>query len=180
MKRIYFVVIAILLMNTAGFSQKGNNSIGVGGDLSFPMGEFSNFYKTGFGAYTKALLGVARAGQISFTAGYSSFKFMTNFEGVNSTISLAPVLVGYRHNFNGFFVEPQVGYSIANIKISADELEDDITDSGGFLTWAATVGYVFNKQVEISARYQVGGTNSTKMNLFGLRLGYNFSLGAKK
>ena len=180
MKRVYLVVLASVLLSTAVFSQKGNNVIGVGGDLSFPIGDFGDFYKTGVGIYGKAMLGVGKAGHVTFTSSYSAYKIKTNFEGVTSTIGLAPVLIGYRHNFDGFFVEPQIGYAIANIKVTSIDMEEPFTDAGGNLAWAASVGYVFNQQVEISARYQGSGNNGTNMNVFGVRLGYNFSLKRSK
>ena len=176
MKRVYLVVLASILFSTAVFSQKGNNVIGVGGDLSFPMADFGEFYKTGVGIYGKAMFGVGKAGHVTFTSSYSSYKIKTNFEGVTSTIGLTPVLIGYRHNFDGFFVEPQVGYAIASIKISSAFSDETFTDAGGNFACAASIGYVFNKQVEISARYQVSGTSEANMNVVGLRLGYNFSL----
>jgi len=180
MKRVYFVVLASLLFSSVVFSQKGNNAIGLGGDLSFPTGDFANFYKAGPGIYGKVMLGVGKAGHVTFTSSYSAYKIKTNFEGVTSTIGLAPVLIGYRHNFDGFFVEPQLGYAIANIKISSIDMEEPFTDAGGNIAWAASIGYVFNQQVEICARYQGSGNNGTTMNVFGLRLGYNFSLKRSK
>ena len=180
MKRIYFVALASVLFSTAVFSQKGNNVIGVGGDLSFPMGDFGDFYKNGLGIYGKAMLGVGKAGHVTLTSGYSAYKIKTNFEGVTSTMGLAPVLLGYRHSFDGFFIEPQVGYAIANVKISSVDTDETFTDAGGNLACAASIGYDFNKQVEISARYQVSGNNGSSMNIFGLRLGYNFSLKSSK
>jgi hypothetical protein len=169
-----------MLVSVSGFSQKGDNVVGVGGDLSFPMGDFGNFYKTGFGIYGKGMLGVGKAGHVTLTTGYTGFKVINNWEGVDSRLSLTPLLIGYRHSFNGFFIEPEIGYEVAVVKISADELPNDFTDSKGFFSCAAVAGYVFNKQLEISARYQVGAKDAGHVNVFGLQVGYNFSLGHSK
>ncbi len=94
-------------------------------------------------------------------------------------MNLIPLLIGYRHNFDGIFIEPQAGYMVIGAKMNSAE-EGTMTDSGGLLSGALSIGYVFDKQVEISARYQVAGKNGSNLNLFGLRLGYNFSLGRGK
>ncbi len=179
MKRICVLTIASFLISTAGISQKGNNTIGGGGDLCFPTGQFGDFFKTGFGVYGKTMLGIGKAGQMTFTSGYSSFKLSENLPGATVTFSLIPLLVGYRHNFNGVFIEPQLGYSIVGAKTISEE-EGSMTDADGFFTAAANIGYVFNRQVEVSLRYQAGGKNGSDVHLLGLRLGYNFSLGSSK
>jgi hypothetical protein len=178
MKRINMVFAAIILFYATGLAQKGNSQIGVGADLSIPTSTFASYFKTGIGAYAKALLGVGKSGQVSFTSGYSSFKQAGEVTDVTAIVSIVPLLIGYRANMNGFFAEPQIGYGVFGGKfMTADGV---FTDSGGGFIWAAGVGYVFNKQIEVSARYQNGGNHGTYLGLFGLRLGYNFSLGGSK
>jgi hypothetical protein len=179
MKRVYLMILGIVLVSATGFAQKGNNQIGVGADVSFPTGDFGEAFKTGFGGYAKGLYGIGTAGQITFTTGYSGMKAKGSTDDFKITTSIIPLLAGYRHNFNGFFAEPQIGYGIYGIKIKGDEMFDG-KDSEGAFTWAATVGYIFNKQVEISARYQSGHKDGGSMSLFGVRVGYNFSLGGNK
>ena len=48
------------------------------------------------------------------------------------------------------------------------------------LPGAAAAGYVFNNKIEVSARYQTGGSEGSSVSIFGLRVGYNFSLGGAK
>ena len=179
MKKIYMVLLAAILLNASSFAQKGKNQLGFGADLSLPTSDFGNYFKTGAGGYVKGMLGVGKAGQVTVTTGYSSFKEAGDWEDFTTTVTIVPLLFGYRHNFNGFFVEPQLGYGIYGAKVT-DFQEGFYTESGGAFTWAAGVGYIFNNQVEVSARYQSGGQQGTNFNLFGLRLGYNFSLGGSK
>jgi hypothetical protein len=179
MKRVFLVVLATVLFFATSFAQKGNNVIGGGADLGLPMGDFGDHFKTGFGIYGKGMFGVGKAGQVTFTAGYSSFKESGDWADFTTTLNIVPLLIGYRHNFNGLFVEPQIGYSIIGAKINSAE-EGIFTESDGAFTCAASIGYVFNKQVEVSARYQTGGKQGVNLGLFGLRLGYNFSLGGSK
>jgi hypothetical protein len=56
----------------------------------------------------RGLLGVGTAGQVSLTVGYASFKEKKE-SGTDAKFTMLPILAGYRHNFNGLYVEPQVG-----------------------------------------------------------------------
>ena len=179
MRKMYMVLLATILVSVSSFGQKGKNYLGGGLDLSLPTGEFGSYFKTGIGGYVKAMLGVGEAGAVTFTTGYSSFKEAGDWEGFSATQGVAPLLVGYRHHFNGFFVEPQIGYAIFNYKENSIE-NGFYTESGGGFTWAAGVGYVFNNKIEVSARYQTGGNEGSSLSIFGLRVVYNFSLGAAK
>ena len=176
MKKIYMVLLATILIYASSLAQKGNNRIGIGADISIPTSDFGSYFKTGFGGYAKALFGVGKSGQVSFTSGYSNFKAT---EGVPLTLSFIPLLIGYRANFNGFFVEPQLGYLVIGGKALTPE-DELVTGSTGSFMWAAGAGYVFNNKVEISARYQMGSKQGTNLGSFGLRLGYNFSLKGSK
>ncbi len=179
MRKIYTVMLATILISASSFAQKGKSYIGVGGDLSLPTGDFGAYYKSGIGGYVKAMLGVGQAGAVTFTTGYSSFKEAGDFEDFTSTQGVAPLLIGYRHSFNGFFVEPQIGYGIYTYKETSAE-NGYYTESGGAFTWAAGVGYVFNNKIEVSARYQIGSSEGESASMFGLRVGYNFSLNGSK
>ena len=96
--------------------RKARTILGGGLDLSLPTGDFGTYFKTGIGGYVKAMLGVGKVGAVTFTTGYSSFKEAGDWEDFTATQGVAPLLFGYRHNFNGFFVEPQIGYGIYNYK----------------------------------------------------------------
>lgn len=182
MKKIFAIVIASVFITATGFAQKGNNKIGVGADLSFPTGDFGEAFKTGFGGYVKGMYGIGEAGQITFTTGYSGFKMKDAIDEFKMTTSIIPLLAGYRHNFQSFFAEGQLGYGIYGVKVKTtmDEFEGlEGKDSEGAFTWALNAGYVFNDKIEVSARYQSGHKDGSSQSLFGLRVGYNFSLGGK-
>ena len=115
---------------------------------------------------------------MTFTSGYSSFKSAGEWADFNVTQTAIPFLIGYRANFNGFFVEPQIGYGAYSEKYPEDD--GFATDSGGAFTWAAGLGYVFNKKIELSARYQSASKEGSSVTMFGLRVGYNFSLQPSK
>jgi hypothetical protein len=176
MKKTIVFLLAALLFYASSFGQKGNNQIGVGADISIPTSDFGSYFKTGLGGYVKALLGVGKSGQVSFTGGYTSFKAAG---GVPLKIGIAPLLIGYRANFNGFYLEPQIGYAILNAQFNGGDELGYMTDAGGNLMWAAGIGYVFNKKFELGARYQSTSNQGDTFGSFGLRLGYNFSLKGK-
>ena len=178
MKKMCVVLLVTNLIAAASFAQKGKNFIGAGADLSLPAGVFGDDFKRGVGAYVKAMLGVGQSGAVTLTTGYSGFKEIADFNDVATTATIIPVLLGYRHNFNGFFVEPQIGYGLYPYK--HDSEDGFYTDTEGTFTWAAGVGYVFNNKIEVSARYQTANRAGFNVGVFGLRLGYNFSLGGSK
>ena len=177
MKKIIVCSLAALLFYATSFGQKGSNYIGAGADVAIPTGDFGSMFKPGIGMYVKALLGVGKSGQVTFTSGYSGFKAVGDFP---VKTGIVPLLFGYRANFNGFFIEPQLGYSINNAKLEGFDGEAPETTQGGSVMWAAGAGYVFNNKIEVGARYESASNNGTTIGLFGLRLGYNFSLTSAK
>ena len=179
MKKTFFIVLAGILLSVGAYAQKGDLTFGGGADVSFPSGDFGNYFKPGFGVYGKTMLGVGKAGHVTFTTGYSSFKLRDGLADVTTIFNQVPVLLGYRHNFNSFFVEPQLGYSFVGVKMTSEE-DGSYTEGSGLATWAAGVGYIFNNHVEVSARYQSGSKNGSSVSTFGLRVGYNFSLKPSK
>jgi hypothetical protein len=178
MKKFQMVLLAVLLVSASSYSQKRQSQIGGGSDVTLPTGEFGNFYKTGFGGYVKALVGAGKNGQVTFTFGYTRHKEIGGTPEWNSIASIMPLLAGYRHYINNFFVEPQMGYGIYNIKYV--EFDEFWTESGGAFTFAASAGMAFSNQIEISARYQTGGQHGKSIGVFGVRLGYNFNLKSSK
>jgi hypothetical protein len=177
MKKMVLVIVGIALLSSAAMAQRGNNRLSVAADLSAPTGDFGEYSKMGFGGTVKALYGIGKSGQITLTSGYTSISAKEIFKQLlgadKITQSIIPVLAGYRHNIKGFYVEPQVGYGLYASKIKGGML--DSKDSGGAITWAAGVGYVY-RSFELGARYQSGHKDGESNGLVGVRLGYNFSL----
>ncbi|MDP4264555.1 MAG: outer membrane beta-barrel protein [Bacteroidota bacterium] len=181
MKRIYVVILGMILFSACGFAQKGNNQVGVSAELAVPTGDFNDYGKAGFGGIVKGLYGIGSAGQITLTSGYLSFsaknEYKSLLEADKISLSIIPILAGYRHHFGDFYAEPQVGYGIYKSRIKGGFY--DSKNSEGAFTWAAGVGYVF-KELEVGVRYQSGHKDGTSTALFGLHIGYNFSLSGDK
>jgi len=167
MKKVLLLLASAIAFSAVGFTQKGHNQIGVAFEVGIPTGDFGTYSKTGFGGSVRGLFGIGTAGQITFTTGYTSFKFK-DFDAHSSII---PLLAGYRHNFSGFFVEPQIGYGIYGTKVSGGESSSD-----GAFTWAVGAGYAMNG-FEGGVRYQSASKNGSSLGLVGIHVGYNFTLG---
>lgn len=177
----FFLALGVSFVSLAGFAQTGNNQIGVGAELALPTGDMGDVYKAGIGVTVKGLYGIGEAGQITLTTGLISFgakSDMADWLGADKIKSnIIPILAGYRHNFQGFYGEPQVGYSIASIKVKGGEF--DGSDSDGAFTWGLNAGYVFNNKIDAGIRYQSSHKDGSSTAFFGIKVAYLFSLAGK-
>lgn len=165
MKKILLVMV-VASMSLLSHAQKGNNQIGVAFEAGIPTGDFGDVVKTGFGGSAKGLLGVGTAGQVTLTVGYTSFGVK---DASDAHFTIVPILLGYRHNFSGLYVEPQLGYGSYAVK------EGGVSVSSGEFTWAIGLGYAMSG-FDIGARYQSASKDGSTTSLVGLHVGYNFSL----
>ena len=177
MKKVFLTMAAVVALASASFAQKGNNQIGIGAEVGIPTGDFGEAMKAGFGGAVKGLYGIGTAGQITGTIGYTSFKMKGSSEDAKMSIGILPILAGYRHNFSGFYVEPQVGYSIVRAKV--DMLGQSESDSEGAFAWAAGAGYQISG-LDLGVRYQASTKDGGSMGFFGFRVAKNFSLGGSR
>jgi len=176
MKKL-FLALSILSTALVSSAQTGKNEIGVGADLGLPAGDFKEGYKLGIGGYVKGLYGIGSAGQITLTTGYTTYsgksEIMDALNADKMKTAIIPILAGYRHNFDGFYAEPAIGYGIFSSKLKSPVFDE--SESDGAFTWSIGAGYVVNK-FDVGLRYQSSSKNGTSFGLFGLRVGYNFSL----
>jgi len=173
------LVLTVLSAAFVSSAQTGKNEIGVGADLGLPTGDFKKAYKLGFGGYVKGLYGIGSAGQITLTTGYTTYsaksEVLDAMEVDKMKVGIIPILAGYRHNFDGFYAEPAIGYGILRNKFKSEQFDIDLSESTGAFTWSLGAGYVVNK-FDIGLRYQSSSKDGSTFGLFGLRIGYNFSL----
>jgi len=173
--RKVILVLASFFVLSAIKAQSGKNQIGIASEVGIPMGDFKDAVKTGFGGSLKYLHGVGTAGQVSLTSGYTIYNAKDVPSGYTVRSSIIPILLGYRQNFSGVYVEPQAGYGIYGSKFKGGGVDE--SNSDGAFTWAIGVGYAMEQGLDIGARYQSASKNSATTSLIGLHLGYNFSLG---
>ena len=169
MRKVLLVLAAVFALGAAK-AQTGKNQISIGFDLGLPTGDYSDAFKLGLGGTAKYLHGVGSAGQVSLTTGYESFKAKN---GIDASVSQLPILVGYRQNFSGAYVEPQVGYTIIGSKFGSE------SESTGGFGYAIAAGYAMEQGLDLSARYQAVSKDGT-FGFIGFRIAYNFSLGGSK
>ena len=176
MRKVFLVLASVFALGVAN-AQTGKNQFGIGVDLGLPMGDFGDAAKLGIGGYAKYLHGVGSAGQVSLTTGYQSYKVKDELldQDESASFSIIPILLGYRHNFSGLFLEPQLGYGIYGYKVKMGGVS--ASDSEGAFTWAIGAGYAMEQGLELGARYQSASKDGSTTSFIGLRVGYNFSLG---
>jgi hypothetical protein len=174
MRKLMMAFILVALSFAGAHAQTGNNQVGIGAEVGIPTGDFGDAFNPGFGASVKGLYGVGSAGQVTLTLGYTIFKEKEE-SGVNLKASILPIMAGYRHNFSGLYLEPQIGYG--SYGLHAKYMGESESESEGGFTWAAGLGYAMNG-LDISARYQSGKLEDadSPFSLVGIRIGYNFSL----
>jgi len=173
-KLLLLTVIALFTLLT--HAQKGHNQIGVAFEVGLPMGDFGDAAKTGFGGLVKGMYGIGEAGQITFTTGYSSFKWKNLGSEESGNSWIMPFLMGYRHNFSGFYAEPELGYGLVGSKYNVTGMSSSA--SAGAFAWGAGIGFAKNG-FDAGVRYQ-GLTKDGTVSVIGLHLGYNFTLGGTK
>lgn len=181
MKKVLLASVALVAIATSGFSQKGNNQVTPAVEIALPTGDASDVNTIGLGVTVKGLYGIGEAGQISFTTGLltaggkKDYKNLLGADKIRST--MIPLLAGYRHHFNGFFAEPQIGYGIYSAKIKGGAY--DMKDSQGAFTWAIGGGYIFDRY-EAGIRFQSMHKDGGSSGFFGIRFGYNISVNGIK
>ncbi len=180
MKKVFLSIFAMTAIAVVSFAQQGSFKLSPAVELAVPTGDAADNSKPGLGVTVKGLYGISEAGQVTLTSGLlvsgakKDIKEMLGADKVTST--MIPILAGYRHNFNGIYVEPQVGYGIYGSKIKGGEF--DSKESDGAFTWAAGAGYVFNN-FEAGVRYQSAHKDGSSSGFFGVRLGYILPIGSK-
>ncbi|MBS1532848.1 MAG: hypothetical protein JSU01_21270 [Bacteroidetes bacterium] len=172
MKKVLFTLLAFALSVAACYAQKGNNQIGIGGEINFPLGNgYNDIYNPGIGGNLKGLYGIGDAGQLTLTAGYNSFSGKSSSQFGDQTLSLIPIQAGYRYNLkSGLYGEGQAGLGILTTKVTGYSASQ--TNFAG----AINVGYLF-KGFDIGVKYY---TEFDVFSSFAVRLAYNIPLGDKK
>ena len=177
MKKIFFAIVLIAAFSVAANAQKGTKQISAGVELGFPTGGFGDGAKVGFGVSGKGIFGITDDGDITATTGLSNF----GLKGYSSSsMTVIPILGGYRHNFQGsvkgLYVEPQIGAGVYFTKYGTGGYKEK--DSEVDFTWALGGGYVYNN-FDFGLRYQRAQAEGGGIGFFSLKVAYNFPLAGK-
>ncbi|MGZ3751035.1 MAG: hypothetical protein ACXVA2_09440 [Mucilaginibacter sp.] len=171
MKKILLILAFIIFAFNCCFAQKGNNQISIGAEVNFLASNgYSTIYNPGIGGNLKGLYGIGSASQLTISGAFSSFSGKSSSTYGDQTLTLLPVLAGYRYNLtNGLYGEGQAGLAILTTKATG------FSFSQTNFAAAINVGYVIHG-FDISARYY---TEGDVVSTFAVRLAYNFSLSGK-
>ncbi|MEJ2901810.1 outer membrane beta-barrel protein [Pedobacter panaciterrae] len=142
--------------------------LGIGAEFAFPMGDFGDVYKLGYGGSLLYQHPVATNLNLTGSAGYLSFKAKDEFGG--GSYGSIPVKAGARYFVaENFYIGGELGAAFS-------------TESGGKTAFAYSpgIGIEFpvsdGGAIELGGRYEGWSANSTTSSFIGLRLAYNFGL----
>lgn len=173
MRKVFLTAAAIIGIATASWAQAGKNQLGIGAEIGLHTGEGGG---SAFGGTAKYLHGVGTAGQVTLTAGA---QFDSESEaGFKVTGTQIPVLLGYRHHFNGLYVEPQVGYLSTKMTVTENG-QKVLSASDGAFAYAVGGGYAFTNGLDLGVSFR-NGAKSGYTGQIVFRAGINFSLGSSK
>ncbi len=170
MRKVFLTMSAVFAIATASFAQTGKNQIGIGAEVALSTGDGGG---TAFGGTAKYLHGVGTAGQVTLTAG--ALFHSESEDEVKATLTMIPILAGYRHNFNGLYVEPQLGYQSMKAKVKFDG-QDFGSASDGAFAYAIGGGYAFQNGLDLGVSFR-NAAKSGSSGMIVFRAGFNFSLG---
>lgn len=170
MRKVFLTFSAIVAMATVSFAQTGKNQIGIGAEFGVATQSGGG---TAFGGTAKYLYGIGTAGQLTFTAG--AMFDSDSEDNVKVTATNIPLLAGYRHNFNGLYVEPQLGYMSTKFTMKVDG-QKYLSGSDGAVAYGIGGGYAFTNGLDLGLSFR-NATQSGATGMFVLRAGFNFSLG---
>lgn len=183
MKKTILLSVALIFACFSAFAQEGNNQASIGLDLGLPTGDFGKSSNVGFGGTVKGMYGIGTAGQVELTLGYIGFGGKSvDFGGFHSksSVGIIPILIGYRHHIEDFYLEPQLGLSVFSSKMKSSgsiggmTIPSSSSSTTGF-GWALGAGYLY-QDFDFSIRYQSQSAGGGSIGFFGVRVGYNFDI----
>jgi hypothetical protein len=179
MKKLFLVVLLGTAVAYSATAQKtddkkitGGTSASIGAEIAIPTGDLGESHKLGLGGSAKLAIPVVTNGDVTISAGYITFSGKEIGGGLKySNYNMIPLKVGFRYSLGegGFYVEPQLGYTFVSFGGSND----------GAFTYAPNIGYMINRMVDVSARYEAASKDGGTVSHIGFRIAYNFSLNAK-
>jgi len=176
MRQTLGAVVCLLIMSPTLLAQGEpgifKNSVGVGAELSIPVGDFADIAGIGYGGFARFQYGVDSRTAFTITAGYT----------VWSSKDLGPTLMAEAKAFRflaggKFYIAPSF---FATIEAGTDAYMFDytgalITTSGTEWRFMLPIGVGFQKSgFEVAGKYYVLHVDSPS---FSITAGYNWILG---
>ena len=172
MKKVLLGIAAVFALSAVN-AQSGKNQLGIGAEVGIPTESGS---KAGFGGSLKYMHGVGTAGQVTLSAGALVQSDKEDILGTEykTTVTTIPILLGYRHYFSGFFIEPQAGYVSTKGKVKGGG--DDFSASEGSFGYAFGLGYAMEQGLDLGVKY-LNVAESGAKGLIVFRVAWNINLG---
>ena len=147
------------------------------------VGNNTNNYSFGIGAYIKGVFPVSQAGDVTLELGANIF--FLNDGGSGDGTAMVPIKAGYRYSLNGtgmgFYVEPQIGYNIYGVtSANVDGTTENFTFHG--LVLAAGTGYLFligNTPLDLNLHYETIIDHGGSDNYISLGLSFYLHFGKR-
>jgi hypothetical protein len=167
MKKCYLFLIILIISSTSIFSQK--QGISIGGNVHFPVGEWSDFADLGFGGSAtyehpigRNLLGILYTGY-------------TYFDGVleGTTWTMVPLTAGikaYINNKQDWYFAGLIGVNFITAKTNfGDASSTEFAGNGNF-------GYELKTSEKSALDISVGFVYVSQQSFIGARVAYIFKL----
>ena len=182
MKKFKIALLSLsVLIAAQSFGQKeskktssGGTTFSIGVEAGLPVGkDLKDVSSFGIGGSAKAAINIFDGGDVTISAGYISFigKTVTGTILKYPSLGTIPLKAGLRFKLGeGFYGEPQLGYTIAKFSGTDGNIN-------GF-TYAGGIGYMASG-IDVGVRYEAwtkseGGDTATP-SFIGLRVAYNFA-----
>lgn len=171
MKNIYSILIVAFALSTSLFAQR--QGISVGGNLYFPVGDWSEIANTGYGgsATYEHQLGRTVSGVI-----YSGYTYFGgDEEKLNWT--MIPLVAGAK-----FYFSPKMDWYFAGLLgvnfVTAENtvLGNDVSKSSTEFAGNLNLGYEIKTSEKGAVDISAGFVYINEMSYFGMRLAYLFDL----
>lgn len=177
MKKLFALLFVLMLI---GFTSNSNAqiSLGVGGGIGLPMGNFGDVAEMGFGGLVRGEYPMSDDMNLTFTTGYLMFggkELGVPGASVKSSWSAIPLLAGAKYFFgDGLYGMAEVGLNMLTVKVEMDLLgskfESDASESK--IGYSAGVGYELPlgdaMKLDLGVKYQALASDATFIGIFAL------------
>lgn len=130
-------------MGTGTIQRDRGSELSVGADFAFPIGDFSNSHKVGYGGTLKYAYNFTNELAFVFQTGFIQFIDKQGENGAYSykyaALKQVPIKTGVRVSFNELYFEPQIGVSL---------LSSNGASTSAF-TYSGTIGAMVTHNVDL-------------------------------
>jgi hypothetical protein len=158
--------------------------VGILADATFPMGDFGDFWSTGFSAHAMVGYMIARSILLNLSVGYISYSLKESFENQDESYSWIPVLFGLNYIFNPGqkfmpFIGLAIGLYIAHHSYSISNFGDGSNTSSEF-GMAPRLGAYFLVSAAVlltlTAEYNLVFSSGNSTTAFSILFGAMFAM----